>query len=125
MRSHGVVATLLAVGLAAAAAYTAEAQENGVSTASGPAAEARAESASIEGEAPPQECPAAAEAQEVEPENLDFLPEKIYLEEPFDCWYCQGCSSSINKACCFDGQGHYFCVAACWNGCNGPVLPEG
>ena len=78
-----------------------------------------------EGESPNQCQGVSSQAQAVIPESGVLDPDDILAEEPFDCWYCSGCSGSlVNPACCFHGNGNYFCVASCSSGCVGPVLPE-
>lgn len=69
--------------------------------------------------------PSQSDEQEVYPEDFRLAPEETYMEEPFDCGYCPGCAGSlVNHACCFHGNGNYFCVSSCSSGCVGPVLPE-
>jgi hypothetical protein len=66
-----------------------------------------------------------SEAEEVDAELSGFAEGRVYVEEPFDCSYCPGCAGSlVNKACCFHGDGNFFCVSSCSSGCAGPVLPE-
>jgi len=130
MRNNGISITILGAivlaGLFPATALGDASAPRGESAVQAP----RAEPVTVESEPSPSQCPAIqTEGEALEPQTLNFVPEKIYLEDPFDCWYCSGCAGSlVNKACCYHGNGNYFCVSSCSSGCQepqGPVEPEG
>ena len=66
-----------------------------------------------------------SEAEAPSPDSLESDSGRLFVIEPFTCYFCQGCASSlVNKACCFDSNGDFMCVGECASGCVPPEFPE-